>query len=234
MTNVEVGVGSIANVLSALESIGFTVDTTNSTAKWGYDTNNNLYFKAETNSSNTILKLYNSSNSAIHFGITVAQATQLKMTYERIGNSVVFGFVPLSAAGNSIQVMIVEPKDTEDNWLYCVGFTNSTSGKNNIINGATQNSDNYVLKSLYNGSANGVQLCKYYDGLRFCGNLYETAMCASVPLMVNGSGSTTTNNYIEATVGTDTFLIVNLDSSTNGSGSALSNKLAIKKTALTS
>jgi hypothetical protein len=51
MTNVEVGVGSIANVLSALESIGFTVDTTNSTAKWGYDTNNKLYFKAETNSS---------------------------------------------------------------------------------------------------------------------------------------------------------------------------------------
>ena len=229
MTNVEIGNGTIENVLSALESIGFTVDTTNSTAKWGYDINNKLYFKPITNSSNTILKLYNSSNSEIHFGITVAQATQLKMTYERIGNSVVFGFLPTTSPGNCIQVIISEPKDTEDSWLYCIGHTNASTGKNSIINGETESSIIYPATALYNGSANGVQLCKYYDGLRFCGNLYETAVCESISSVVNGNGTTSANNYVEARIDADTYLIVN-----HIINAPLGVKLAIKKTLLAS
>lgn len=229
MTNVDIGVGSIANVLSALESIGFTVDTTNSTAKWGYDTNDKLYFKAETNSSNTILKLYNSSDTVIHFGITMASATQLKLTYEKIGNSVVFGFLPLTSTGNCIQVIISEPKDTEDSWLYCIGYTNASTGKNSIVNGATESSIIYPTTALYNGSANGVQLCKYYDGLRFCGNLYETAVCESISNIVNGNGTASANNYVEARIDADTYLIVN-----HNANLPLGVKLAIKKTLLAS
>ena len=224
MTNVEIGAGSIANILSALESIGFTVDTTNSTAKLGYDTNNKIYFKAETSSSNTLLKIYNSANAVIDGGISMNAATSMKMTYEKIGNSVVFGIMPLVTTGNCVQFMVIQPKDSEDNWLYCSMYTGTSQSANHIIDGATENVVLYPTTALYAGSANGIQICKYYDGARFVGNLYETSVCASIPA---GANATTTalanNNYIEATIGSDTYLVVNHTNNIAGI------KLAIKK-----
>lgn len=224
MTNVEIGVGSIANVLSALESIGFTIDSVNSTAKWGYDTNDKIYFKAETNSSNTLLRIYNSANAVIDGGISMTAATSMKMTYEKIGNSVVFGIMPLVTTGNSIQFMVIQPKDSDDNWLYCSLYTGTGQSANHIIDGATENAVLYPATALYNGSANGIQICKYYDGARFVGNLYETSVCASIPAGSNANASTlANNNYIEATIGSDTYLVVNHVNNIAGV------KLAIKK-----
>jgi hypothetical protein len=227
MNSVNIGVASIANVLTALESIGFTVDTTTNIARWSYDTNNNIYFKVEASGSYVVVKIYNSSGTSLWDGASMSQV-QMKMTYERIGNSIAFGFIPVTQTGNNIQYLIVEPKDAEDNWLYCNCYFSTGTAINHIIDGNTQNVVTNPTTALYNGSANGVQLCKYYDGTRFVENLYEVPVCASFPQGVRSTTQMTGNNYIEATVGNDTYLILNF------SGSATGVKLAIKKTLLTS
>lgn len=223
MNNVDIGVASVASVLSALEDIGFTVDTTTNIARWSYDTNNNIYFKIELINGYVWIKIYNSSDASLFEG-TQMNLTQMKMTYERIGNSIAFGFIPMTQTGNNIQYLIVEPKDTEDNWLYCTHYAGGTASQlNRIIDGNTQNVAANPTTALYNGSANGVQLCKYYNGSRFVGNLYETSVCASFAKGEKSMNIMAGNNYIEATIGDDTYLILNFSSGVTGV------KLAIKK-----
>ena len=100
MNNINIGVGSIANVLTALETLGFTIDTANNTAKWGFDTNDKLYFKLGTNGNNTTINLNNSSNNPLMVAtLNITAASVYKITYEKIGNSIVFGFQPAAATG---------------------------------------------------------------------------------------------------------------------------------------
>ena len=229
MNSVSMTSGSIADVLAALQSLGFTVDTSTGIARWTADTNNKIYLKAETSGSNTLLKVYKSSNTLIHNGVTMVASTAKKMMYEKIGDSVVFGFANASNTGNIIQYIIAEPKDTADHWLYVIAYMgNGDSNAAKVIDGATENVINMVTYQLYAGSANGIQLCKYYDGIRFVENLFETSVCASVPNIYNANSTFSTNNYIEATIGTDTFLVI------NPTAGATNTKVAIKKTLLTS
>lgn len=140
-----------------------------------------------------------------------------------------FGFLPVSSQGNCIQYIISEPKEVGDTWLYCVGYTNSSTGKNTIGDGATENVIIYPVTALYNESTNRVQLCRYYDGLRFCGNLYETPACASVQSVVSGNGTIAANNYIEATIDEKVYLIIKF---ITGTGATQLNTInfAIEKT----
>lgn len=224
VTNTNIGTASVANILSALQTLGFTVDTTNSTAKWGSDTNDKLYFKVNISGTQTLLQLYNSSNTVVGYGITFTTASEYKMTYDNIGNSVVFGFAPATATGNMIQFIIAEPIDTGDSWLYSMPYVGSSAtAKNLIINGATELSINYGTNPLYSGSANGFQVCKYYDGTKFCGNLFLTAVCENIVALSNATASPTDNNYREGAIGTDSYLIV------NQLNNAANTKVAIKR-----
>lgn len=224
VTNTNIGTASVANILSALQTLGFTVDTTNSTAKWGSDTNDKLYFKVNISGTQTLLQLYNSSNTVVGYGITFTTASEYKMTYDNIGNSVVFGFALASATGNMIQFIIAEPIDTGDSWLYSMPYVgNSATAKNLIIDGATELSINYGTNQLYSGSANGFQVCKYYDGTRFCGNLFLTSVCENIVALSNATATPTDNNYREGAIGTDSYLIV------NQLNNAANTKVAIKR-----
>lgn len=224
VTNTNIGTASVANILSALQTLGFTVDTTNSTAKWGSDTNDKLYFKVNISGTQTLLQLYNSSNTVVGYVITFTTASEYKMTYDNIGNSVVFGFAPATATGNMIQFIIAEPIDTGDSWLYSMPYVGSSAtAKNLIINGATELSINYGTNPLYSGSANGFQVCKYYDGTKFCGNLFLTAVCENIVALSNATASPTDNNYREGAIGTDSYLIV------NQLNNAANTKVAIKR-----
>lgn len=229
MNNINIGVGSIANVLTALETLGFTIDTTNNTAKWGFDTNNKLYFKFGTSGNNTTITLNNSSNTSLMTtSLNVTAASVYKMTYEKIGNSIVFGFLPAASTGNYIHFAIIEPKDTDDSWLYVTPYL-SSSCLSKIFDGNTEVSNTtYGYTPLYTGSANAIQICKYYDGIKFAKNIFITSVCSSFQNATQGTGNATANNYLEATIDTDTYLIINLTNAVSN------NKIAIKKDTVTS
>lgn len=226
MNSISIGTGGLGNVLTALENIGFTIDESNN-AKWSYDTNNKLYFKVSMTTTQTQIVLYDSANTALVANLNLTSASSYKMAYERIGNSIVFGFQPATATGNYVHFAIIEPKDANDSWLYVTPYLSSSSLPK-IINGDTQVSITYGYTSLYTGSANGIQICKYYDGIRFAENLFITSVCSSFQNVGPATASATANNYLEATIGTDTYLIINLTNAVTG------NKIAIKKTLLTS
>jgi hypothetical protein len=206
---VQIGTASVSDILSAMEDIGFTVDTSTGVARWGYDTNAKLYFKVETSSSNTLIRLYNSSNSALFESVTLTTAQQHKMAYERIGNSIIFGFHMGAYSGNQLMFAVVEPKETGESWLYCVPYRSANTGTNGVIDGATEVKNVYGTVQLYNGNANGIQIAKYYDGSKFVTNLFMTSACASIPGFVYTSTTTSVNNYVDASIGDDSFLIVN-------------------------
>ena len=229
MNNINIGVGSIANILTALETLGFTIDTTNNTAKWGFDTNDKLYFKLNTDRNNTTINLNNSSNNPLMVAtLNITAASVYKITYGKIGNSIVFGFQPAAATGNYIHFAIIEPKDTDDSWLYITPYLSSSSVSKIIDENTEVSNTTYGYTSLYNGSANAIQICKYYDGIRFAKNVFITSVCSSFQNVGQGTATATANNYLEATIDTDTYLIINL------TNSFASNKIAIKKDTVTS
>ena len=206
---VQIGTASVSDILSAMEDIGFTVDTSTGVARWGYDTNEKLYFKVEASGTNTLIRLYNSSNSALFESVSLVTSSQHKMAYEKIGNSVVFGFHLSANSGNQLMFAVVEPKDIGESWLYCVPFRTTGTGTNGVIDGATEVKNVYGTVQLYNGNANGIQIAKYYDGANFVTNLFMTSVCSAVPGFVYQNPNTTANNYVDASIGDDSFLIVN-------------------------
>lgn len=206
---VQIGTASVSSILSAMEDIGFTVDTSTGVARWGYDTNEKLYFKVLTSGNDTLIKLYKSSNSALFESVNLTTAQQHKMAYERIGNSIIFGFHLSDKSGNQLMFAVVEPKETGESWLYCVPYRSTGTGTHGVIDGATEVKNVYGTTQLYNGNANGIQIAKYYDGSKFVTNLFMTSVCASVPGFVYQTPQTATNNYVDASIGDDSFLIVN-------------------------
>ena len=224
MNNTVIGTASTSNVLQALEGIGFTVDTSNGTARWGNDTNNKLYFKVVETGSNTTIALYNSANSMIWGSISLTTASTYRMTYDVIGESVFFGFKNNSYTGNNIQCAIVAPIESEDDWEYCcyqIGTASQATSR--FVNGRTELFKVYSTTQMYNGTPLGVQVVKAYDDNRFLGNVYLTSVSPSIA-QVNMT-SNMDNNFVEATIGTSKYLIINMLNSNTYT------KIAIKKVA---
>jgi hypothetical protein len=221
MNNVLISTFTVSDVLSALEDIGFTIDTTNGKAYWANDTNNKMHFSVRTSGSNTLVVLRNSSNTDLGNSVSFTPATAVKMTYEVIGDSVVFGFSTQINNSQKIQWAIIEPSTAEDFWFYCIGANSGLT-----YNGTTENSIMYGSVPLFSGGASAVQIAKYYDGSKFYDNLHITTVCANIPIptATDANGS----NFLEATVNNDNFLLINLQ--TNG---ADRNKIAIKRPSLT-
>ena len=109
MTSVEIGAGSIANIVSILESIGFQADSQDGQKLyWPYDTDKNIYVYVSTSGSNTIVTLKNSSGTNITNAgqVQFAAVSSWKIVYEIIGESIVFGFLLASTTYNKIQFAI--------------------------------------------------------------------------------------------------------------------------------
>lgn len=224
---VQIGLGTVENVLSALENIGFTVDSENNTARWPYDTNNKLYFKLASYTNAISIKLYNSSGNGLCDATDLSSLTEEKMAYERIGNTIIFGFHRDGYTGNQLQYAVVEPNDNDDSWLYCVPYRATGTGVNGIIDAATEIKNVYGVVPINSSDVNGIQLARYYDGVRFTSNLFITSVCANIPQYVYNNPSTSVNNYINATVDGDSYLVVNFIGSIGGTVG--SNKLAFKR-----
>lgn len=225
MISIEIGAGSVANIVSTLESIGFQADSQDGQKLyWPYDTDNNIYVYVYTNNSNTRVVLRNSSGTDIT-GSTLVQyatASSWRIVYEIIGENVVFGFLLASTAYNKIQFAIIAPKSQNDTWLY-TGINNTAQA---VYLGNTETSITFGEKPLlYTGSANGIQIVKFYNGARFVDNLYITTVCT-------GIGTSTTagnNNYIEATIDEKVYLIIKFVSGT-GANQTNAINFAIEKT----
>lgn len=209
MNSIIIGVGSAANVLSALENIGFTVSTTNGTAYWGNDTNGKVHISVTTSSSNTVIKLVNSSGTAYNYNRSFASSSNLKLTYEVIGNSVVFGFILATSSNTPLEVMIIEPVGLDDDWIYVTrAVSTGAGGAAQIIDGRTEiviNYYSYQTGRPFNYNSDKVQIIKFYDGNRFMDNLYFVT-CG--PYLATTTLDYT--NYTTATIGNKQYLLVGI------------------------
>jgi hypothetical protein len=218
MLNKEINPASVANVLSALEDVGFTIDTQNNKAYWGNDTNEKMYFSVATSGSNTQVMLKTSNGTTMGTVMNMTSANIYKMTYEIIGDSIVFGFAQNTATYNKLMWAIVAPSSEDDEWLYCPYINGGY-----VINGKTEANITYNTTSIYAGNPLGVQIVKYYDGSRFVDNLYITTVAQNAGDTPTGSSGV---NFYEITIGQDDYLVILL--TTQGVGY---NKIAIKKVA---
>lgn len=225
MNNIEIGLATSNNVLSVLESIGFVVDTTNLTAKWGNDKNNKLYFKFSENSSYLSLTLYDSSNTEVSGYINLAVTYTYKITYEIIGDGIVFGFhrIDTNVTGSNIHFAIISPISTGDDWYYVTPYLGSgAADQMKFINANTEVYTIYSMNQLLNTSATGFQIVKVYDGSNFINNVFVTSISPFISHWL--LDSTSASNFIEGTIGNDTYLIINLHGTYD-----YFTKLAIKK-----
>lgn len=227
MNNIEIGLGTAENILTALDSIGFTVDTTNLTASWDNDTNNKLKFKIEYSGTNPRFTLYNSANSRLAGYVGLTSTYTYKITYELIGAGIVFGFhrTDSGIAGNNINYVISAPVSENDDWLYATPYHGTgTQDRMKFINGRTENYALIETGQLYSGSPLGVQIVKAYDGNRFVDNLFLTSISPNLAIWRQDISSD--NNFQEATIGNDIYIIINLHN-----GYTYMTKIAVKKVA---
>lgn len=220
MNNISFTASTADEVLDVMEQVGFTIDKTNGRAYWGNDTNGKLFYKVFIDGSYIRIRIHNSSDTYIDNLHYWQSGSAMKMTYEIIGQSIVFGFNLVSYGGNLLMSGVVEPIEPSDDWRYFSRY-NGTGAQDyhKVINGRTEDYMTWGLNALYGNSALGIQLVKFYDGAVFCGNIF----LAPVSEYINAVSGNTTNNFAEATVGNDTYLVINLTTSTANT------KLAIKK-----
>lgn len=223
MTNVSIGVGSVANVIAALVSIGFEQDQTNTDrVYWTKDTNHKMYLRVYTNSSNTAVACYNSSGTVCGTNIAASASGNWKMTYELVGDSVLVGFTLATTTYNKIQFGIVAPTTNQDSWIYLPYYSGFA-----MYSEDTETALVFGTSSLYQGSANGIQLVKAYDGVRFTDNLYIATVLESL----RTAGMTNDNNYYEATIGNDKYIVFKTSSQASGTSYYTAPAFAIKKSA---
>ena len=195
--------GSIASISAALIEIGFVSITAGDTElRWEKDTNEKVKVKLVTYGQNTQIYLAYSNGTNFSTVFQSLSAVSWNLTYELIGDSILFGLAP-SSQSNRFDWGIIAPETSDDDWLYIFYQTPS------VVNG---NSENIIANStLYVNGTNGVALVKVWNGNKFADNLY---MAVYSPTLNPASG-TNDINYATVEVNGDYYRLVNL---TNGSG----------------
>ena len=142
--------------------------------------------------------------------------TATKITYEINGNGILFGVGPTSISANRIHFIISAPISQEDDWIYWVA---TSSNSPIVVNGRTESTTSYMSSRQYPYTALGVQLVKAYTGSRFADNIFLMTAGIQVGNLSQGNE----NNFIEATVGNDEYIVV------NGTNSSLYVCAAVKR-----
>lgn len=209
------------NISAALEDIGFTITQESGVAKcyWGNDSNNKIYLNISPYQT-TNIKIYfcNSNNTVLGSDLAFGQSNTIKMTYELIGNGIVFGFLLTSNAYERLHFGIIAPIEQDDDWQYVYFYKNGN--QNYVTNGRTEISSLFKTTSLYDGNPLGIQIVKHYNGINFVNNVYITTVAEDT---VASATDTSGNNFYEATINNDTYLIICL------TNTKTNNKIAIKK-----
>lgn len=221
MNSILVNSGSISDILTAMDGIGFTIHSANNTFRWANDTNNKIKFLCTASGTNTTIKAVKSDGTTVvgyasYSVVTIATANACRIIYETIGDGIVFGIMTATATANNIHWIISAPVSQDDEWMYI-----PLASTLYIYNGSTENYIQVTSSAYYTGSANGIQIVKVYDGSRFMDNVYVTTVAPAIPAVIQANG----NDYIEATIGSDTYLVVNIGSQNQPNY----NKIAIKK-----
>ena len=221
MNSILVNSGSVSDILNALEDLGFTIDSNNRTAQWTKDTNNKIKFLVTESSNSTTVKAVKSDGTTVvgnasYSSIMVTTANPVRIIYETIGDGIAFGIMTETAPANNIHWIISAPVSPSDDWIYI-----PLASTLYIYNGSTENYIQVTSSAYYTGSANGIQIVKVYDGSRFMDNVYVTTVAPAIPAVIQANG----NDYMDATIGNDTYLVVNIGSQNQTNY----NKIAIKK-----
>ena len=221
MNSISVNSGSVSDILNALEGIGFTIDSNNGTAQWTKDTNNKIKFLVTESSNGTTVKAVKSDGTTVvgnasYSLIMVTTANPVRIIYETIGDGIAFGIMTETAPANNIHWIISAPVSQSDDWMYI-----PLASTLYIYNGSTENYIQVTSSAYYTGSANGIQIVKVYNGSRFMDNVYVTTVAPAIPAVIQANG----NDYMDATIGNDTYLVVNIGSQNQTNY----NKIAIKK-----
>lgn len=208
MTNLELADGRATTIINALTSLGFGQDPNTGKIYWSNDSNNKLYFKVTESRTTTYIGMYTSDDTLKNQWIANnSYTTSTKITYGINGNGILFGVGPTSISANHIHFIISAPVSQEDDWIYWVA---NSSNAPFVVNGRTETTTSYSLSRMYSYSALGVQFVKVYTGSRFADNIY--LMTAGI--QIGSLNQVNENNFIEATVGNDEYIVVN---GTNGS-----------------
>ena len=151
---------------------------------------------------------YKSNGSALsdYGSVTFPVNNAVRLTYELIGNGIIFGAIASSNNGDRITTGIMAPVSQDDDWMYFV--SNANNGPV-ICNGRTQNSGGYGSSKIMTTS--GVQLIKVWKDGRYQDNLYIMPTGTDIP----GTASTSVNNFIEATIGDDEYIVIELAGSSS-------------------
>lgn len=204
MTDIAVGLGTLANFTIALESIGFTADTTdNSKFWWDNDTSKHFYLRMETSGSNLVPKMYYPNGTCMNnvSNISLATTQQAKISYELLqGGGIAIGFSPTTFTGSRIHFLICAPISQTDSWNVCCYNTN------NMFNTETQTALTHQYGSVRGDDVSVIQIVKCHNGLAFADNIYYTTICKKI-------GVYSADNTLRATISGNLYLVVNLTGS---------------------
>lgn len=208
MTNLELADGRATTIINALTDLGFGQDLNTGKIYWSNDSNNKLYFKVTESGTTTYIGMYTSDDTLkTQWMANNSYTTPTKITYEINGDGILFGAGLTSISANRIYFIISAPISQEDDWIYWVATSSNTPF---VVNGRTESTTSYMLSRQYPYAALGVQFVKAYTGSRFADNIY--LMTAGI--QIGNVSQANENNFIEATVGNDEYIVVN---GTNGS-----------------
>lgn len=191
--------GTWATVKTAFETMGFTV-TDNSgvyTCYYTADTNAKMYYKlTQTSGTGFTIDLYKSNNRSVG-SMSWDYGVALKITYEKIGNTIAFGLCNTNK-DFAFGELIIAPVSQEDDWQYIQNTNNWY-----IHNGRTENSFAMPVAKMRTSSS-AIQIVKAYDGGRFMDNVYQTTVNPDIPIYSSSS------NAIYASIGENTYRIINI------------------------
>ena len=202
MNTINIGLPTLENVESVMETIGFTKDTTLSTQTttyWKWDS----VGKAEI--------YYDSSNYAFGYrwggnntsAVMIDGGTNTKVCYENLAN----GGISIGWSQNAttpLHLSFVAPSTAGDTWV----FVPFSSAYFFVCDYSTDNLLKYYNASgIYNDIgevSNDVQIIALYNGVRFMNNIYLTVLQPSLQ----------SNDSVRVAIGTKTYLFIKTGNST--------------------
>lgn len=219
MNRIIINSGTTSEVIDELTDIFLELGFVETEDKfyWDKDTNRKFYYKFGTNGTNVTIRPYKMNDSTWNdYGIIYVSSTvSNRLTYEKIGDGIIFGITQNSNMGDRLYTGIMAPVSPEDDWMYFM--LNGNNGPT-IANGFSGDViGTYGNNLIY--TATGVQVTKVFSNGRFQNNLFVMPVGIQVP----GTNSANTPNFLEATIGNDSYVVIELA----GAGSYL--PIAVKR-----
>ena len=202
MNVIDVGYPTLANMRTALESIGFTYNSASSSGDYEY-----LYYDDDGTHKAQVYVYSDNRYREVHIKagdnslceIDLA-ASDTKLCYEELSNGgIAIGFSQNTST--PIQFAFVAPSTASDTWKVPVFDVNNAYVK--VYDYETSALKNYYPVTLYQligETSNDIQIIALHNGVRFADNIFVTALQPELQQF----------DSIRAEVGNKTYLLVRL------------------------